>query len=132
MEKSLKDTPTTLAAQLENAFNQIGTSMMTNEFAAKLLAYVYVFGGGNEAVTLHKGLNAGIMIAQEKFNIKGGCIPNAEGVVLIQKYIKEAEQAEFRAKTSKLNIPFTQKLLHELPWLHDIYERYELYPKTRK
>ena len=39
-----------LAQQLEEAFNQIGTSMMSMNFAAKLLAYVYVMGGEMEAL----------------------------------------------------------------------------------
>jgi hypothetical protein len=38
-----------LASQLEEAFNAVGASMMSDEFAGKLLAYVYVMGGGNEA-----------------------------------------------------------------------------------
>ena len=135
MKESLKDTPTTLAAQLESAFNQIGTSMMSNDFAAKLLAYLYVFGGGNEAVTLHEGLNAGILIAQEKFKIKGGCIPDKEGVKLIQQYIKEAEAAETLAKLNHsvylknpkgLNKSFDYFLTAALPWLNEIYERYNL------
>ena len=31
-----------LAQQLEETFNQVGSSMMSMNFAAKLLAYVYV------------------------------------------------------------------------------------------
>lgn len=98
-----------LAANLENAFNQIGGSMMKNEFAAKLLAYVYVMGGGNEAVTIHEGLHAGIRIAQEKFNLKGGEVPDSEGVLLIQKYVYELEKKELHC-----------------PWLSEIGERYNL------
>lgn len=101
-----------LAGQLEEAFNQIGASMMNNEFAAKLLAYLYVMGGGNEAVVLHQGLNAGIMIAQQKFNLKGGEIPSAEGVKLIQQYIKELEAT-----------------MEDTPWLQEIFTRYHLDPK---
>lgn len=108
-QKRMNEKTHILAKQLEEAFNQIGTSMMSNEFAAKLLAYVYVMGGGNEAVTLHQGLNAGIGIAQQKFNIIGGEIPNQEGVLLIQKYIKELEQN-----------------MEETEWLEEIFKRYNL------
>lgn len=58
-----------LAQQLEEAFNSVGSSMMSMNFAAKLLAYVYVMGGGNEAVVYNEALNAGIAIAAQKFNI---------------------------------------------------------------
>lgn len=129
-----------LAPQLEEAFNQIGSSMMEKHFAAKLLAFTYVFGGGNEAVTMHSGLNAGILIAQEKFKIKGGCIPDAEGVKLIQQYIKEAEAAETLAKLNQsaykkqpkgLEKSFDYFLRQALPWLNEIYERYELNQQGR-
>lgn len=98
-----------LAQQLERCFQQIGTSMMSDEFAAKLCAYVYVMGGGNEAVVMHEGLNAGIAIAQEKFNIKGGQIPDQNGVRLINQYIKELE-----------------KTMDNTEWLKEIFQRYNL------
>lgn len=98
-----------LAADLENAFNQFGASMMTDDFAAKLLAYVYVMGGGNEAVTLQEGLHAGICIAQEKFHIRGGEVPLAKGVVLIRRYVFELEKKELHC-----------------PWLSEIARRYNL------
>jgi len=82
-----------LARDLEQSFNAIGSSMMSNDFAAKLLAYVYVCGGSNEVITHHESLVAGINIAQSKFNIFGGEIPKAEGIFLIQKYAKELQNA---------------------------------------
>ena len=101
-----------LAGQLEAAFNSVGTSMLTDDFACKLLAYVYVMGGGNEAVTLHTGLNAAIAMAQEKLNIKGGEIPNARLLPLLQAKIKELEQD-----------------MDDCPWLPEIFTRYNLNPK---
>ena len=75
--------------QLEEAFNSIGASMMSTEFAAKLLAWTLKYGGGNEAVTMHGGLNAGIRIAQQKFNLFGGETPTLEGVQAFNKYHNE-------------------------------------------
>jgi len=80
-----------LAVQLEQSFNNIGATMMSDHFAAKLLAYVYVNGGNNEMITHHEGLGAGIAIAQQKFNLFGGEIPTRHGVELINKYVKELE-----------------------------------------
>ena len=91
--------------------------MMTYEFAGKLMAFLLKYGGGMEAVTHHKGLNAGIMIAQEKCNIKGGCIPTTEGLMAIQKYHKELE---------------AEKEDMECPWLWEIFMRYELTTSTLK
>lgn len=101
-----------LARDLEQAFKSIGSSMMSDDFAAKLLAYVYVMGGGNEAVTLHEGLNAGINIAQEKANIKGGEIPDRNMMLLIQQRIRELE-----------------KDMNDTEWLPEIFTRYNLDPK---
>jgi hypothetical protein len=98
-----------LASQLEAAFNSVGASMMTVNFAAKLLAYVYVMGGGNEAVVQHEGLNAGIAIAAQKFNIRGGEIPKAKFIPVIRAFIHELE-----------------RLGDNTPWLNEIYSRYNL------
>ena len=104
---------------MEEAFNLIGESMMKTEFAAKMLAYLYVCGGGNEAVVLHEGLNAGMGIASQKFHIKGGEVPDMEGVVLIQQYIKELEAAE-------KNKDFQTNPVVYVPWLKEIFDRYHL------
>jgi len=116
MPKRPLDTPyrensTNLAGQLEEALNNIGLSAMTYDFAGKLLAFLLKYGGGMEATTHHKGLNAGIMIAQEKCNIKGGCIPTMEGLQAIQKYNNELNKE-------------TQDL--ECEWLWEIFLRYDL------
>lgn len=81
-----------LAQQFEEAFNLVGTSMMSMNFAAKLLAYVYVMGGGNEAVVYHESLNAGIATAAQKFHIKGGEKPMAKSIPVIRAFINELER----------------------------------------
>jgi hypothetical protein len=104
-----------LAGQLEEAFNGIGTSMMSDEFAARLLAYLYVMGGGNESVVLHGALNAGIRIAQEKFKLKGGQRPDGAGITLIQKYVAELESS------------YAFETGYQAEWLDEIGERYGLH-----
>ncbi len=105
------NTPFGMAQNMEYAFSQIGGSMMSDDFAAKLLAYCLVMGGGNESVTHHKGLNAGLGIASQKAGLKGGCIPNMKIVALFQQYNKELERD-----------------MEATPWLQEIYERYNLTP----
>ena len=111
LDTEFRENSNNLAGQLEEAFNNIGSSMMTYDFAGKLLAFLLKYGGGMEAVTHHAGLNAGIMIAQEKCNLKGGCIPTMEGVQAFQKYYKE------------LN---AEKQDLECDWLWEVFMRYEL------
>ncbi len=104
MESSFK-----LAGELEQAFNSIGESMMSDEFAGKLLAYLLDIGGNSEIVVVHTGLNAGLAIAQQKFNIKGGETPNPEGVAIFNKYLKEIKKDGMATE-----------------WLWEIYLRYNL------
>lgn len=113
--KAAEGEPNSLPGLLEQAFNQIGSSMMSLDFASKLLAYVYVYGGGNEVVTLHTGLNAGIKIAQQKLNIYGGCIP--KNTELLKQYISELEQKYCSSEI---------ELVTKVPWVLEIYDRYEL------
>lgn len=104
-----------LAQQLEEAFNQVGGSMMSMNFAAKLLAYVYVMGGGNEAVVYNETLNAGIAIASQKFNIKGGEIPEWKSIPVIHAFVNELERRG-----------------DDTPWLQEIFSRYNILNKTVK
>jgi hypothetical protein len=102
---------------MEEAFNSVGVSMMSDDFAAKLLAYVSVLGGRDESVVTNCKLVAGIAIAQQKFKIKGGEIPDAKGLVLIQQYTKELETYLKEAKK-----PFKDDF-----WLKEVFDRYDLH-----
>ena len=104
-----------LAQQLEEAFNQVGSSMMSMNFAAKLLAYVYVMGGGNEAVVYNEGMNAGIAIASQKFKIKAEEIPEARAIPIIRAFIKELERKG-----------------DDTPWLKEIFNRYYINKTVKK
>jgi len=103
-----------LAGDMEKAFNQVGASMMSDDFACKLLAYLSVMGGGNEIVVTHIGLNAGIAIAQAKLNIYGGEIPKRELLPKLKSYIRELELTR-----------------EDTLWLSEIYERYQLTKSKR-
>jgi len=96
-----------MGQQLEGAFSQIGLSMMSDDFAAKLLAYVYVMGGGNEAVAMNPAMIASIGMAQQKFNILGGKIPNEKGISLLRERIRELETG-----------------MDKTEWLNEIFKRY--------
>jgi len=103
-----------LAQDMEAAFNSVGSSMMSADFAAKLLAFTFVIG--DECTVLHKGMNAGIGIASQKFNIKGGEVPESKSLELLRTYIKELK-----------------KDYEDTPWLDEVYGRYKIErPKQSK
>jgi hypothetical protein len=83
-----------LLKDMEDAFNSIGTTMFSDDFCCKLLAWVYIFGGGNEAVTLNKTMHDTIKVAQDRLNLHGGEVPNAKLLPLLQRYMKEADAHE--------------------------------------
>jgi len=114
-----------LAQDLEEAFNQVGESMMKPEFAAQLLAYTYVIGG--EATVLSESMNAGIAIASQKFGIKGGEVPKAEYMFLLKSKILQMEIAIAGFKGSGTTMTL-KELTKVLPWLQQIWDRYHIHP----
>lgn len=116
----MNDHSFSLAQDMELAFNSIGESMMKDDFACKLLAYTYCIGG--EITVLHSGMNAGIAIASAKLNIRGGERPHAHLMKQLQIRIKNMEVAIYGFDSS----PTMQQLTEVLPWLQEIWDRYEI------
>jgi hypothetical protein len=70
---------------------QCGLKIVSDDKCCRLLAWLLVHGGGNEAVTVNLKLNADVLEAQKRLNLFGGERPNTELLPLLQAYIKEAE-----------------------------------------
>jgi len=117
----------TLAQGLEAAFNKFGRSTMSDDFAAKLLAFVFVMGGGNEAVTTHPGLVFGIATAQKKFKLCGGETPDAKGMELIKSRVAEL----MTGLKENYSIAWNSVPWNSVPWLKEISERYGLNNELR-
>lgn len=120
-----------LARQLQEAFMAVGETMIKPDFAAKLMAFVYVFG--SELTVLHQGMVAGIGMAQELCNLDGGRIPNPEMFLLIKARIEELKAAhEIKACDVARRYEYTiyetgtVELLAACPWLQEIFDRYGL------
>lgn len=77
--------------QWVEAFASVGMNHLSFDTCAKILAVVYVYGGGNEDFTLNDKLRVDYNSAQRRFNITGGETPDAEGVEAINAYIMELE-----------------------------------------
>lgn len=91
----MKEFMNALFQTAENA----GLKVISDEHAAKLLAWTYAYGGGVENVVLDAKMVAHIKVAQKRFNIEGGEVPNPELFPLLQRYTKEAELVLRNAKT---------------------------------
>lgn len=104
-----------LMLQFEEALNQIGASMMTDDFACKLLAWLNVIGGYTELTVINPAVNGGIQIAQKKLNIYGGEIPNQRLMPMLLQRIQELKSFQ-----------------EETTWLDEIYDRYPVLKPNKK
>jgi tRNA(Ile2) C34 agmatinyltransferase TiaS len=70
-----------------------GIKIVSDDKCCRLLAWLYVHGGGNEAVTVNLKLNADILEAQKRLNLYGGERVNLELLPTLQEYIRQAESS---------------------------------------
>jgi len=64
-----------------------GLPVISGDKCCRLLAWLYVYGGGNEQVIEGK-LNAAIIYAQKRLNILGGETPDAELMPVLTEYVR--------------------------------------------
>ena len=98
-----------------------GISVVSTEKCCKLLAWVYVYGGGCEAVVVNGTLNRAIKYAQARANIGDGKRPNKEFAKLIKHYVK-----------SIISHDLDKKGYHNPPdWVHKLEKEYGINAKGR-
>lgn len=66
-----------------------GLKIISDDWCCKLLAWLLVYGGGNESVVQNNKLFVDIITAQTRLKIKGGEMPEAELVLVMKNYIVE-------------------------------------------
>jgi len=67
---------------------------VTRDTAARLLAVLYVHGGGHEEMVMNHKFTNEMRYIQRRYGIEGGKRPDAEVVRLIQHYVTELEEYE--------------------------------------
>ena len=86
---------TNQATQLQRdwleACEQMGIPAITTDTSAKIMAIVYVHGGGEEEMVLNQKFVNDVQYIQRRFHIQGGEVPDAEFVGTMQGYVKELE-----------------------------------------
>jgi hypothetical protein len=65
-----------------------GLKIISDDECCRLLAWLYVYGGGNEQVLDSRVSNA-IFYAQGRLNLLGGETPDADLLPVLQGYIKD-------------------------------------------
>ncbi|MDO5575655.1 MAG: hypothetical protein Q4F84_01135 [Fibrobacter sp.] len=67
--------------------NQCGIKVISDDWCCCLLAWLYVYGGGNEATVYNSNLRVDIEEAQRRLNIFGGEVPKKELCQKMSDYI---------------------------------------------
>lgn len=80
-----------LYRRLKRTAEGAGMKLISDDRCCQLLAWLYAYGGGTEAVTQNFVLNEDIKYAQERLNLYSGEIPNVELLPLLQKYMQEID-----------------------------------------
>jgi hypothetical protein len=90
-------------------YRAAGLKLLSDTYCCQLLAWLLVYGGGEEKTVLDEHLNTDIREAQQRLNIYGGKRPNVKLVAELQQYIQECEQGRVYP-----------------PWVKEIEQRYKL------
>ena len=69
------------------ACEQMGIPAITKDTSAKIMAIVYVHGGGEEEMVLNQKFVNDVQYIQRRFHIQGGEVPDAEFVGIMNDYI---------------------------------------------
>ena len=103
------------------ACEQIGIPAITTDTSARLMAIMYVHGGGEEEMVLNQKFVNDVKYIQRRFHINGGEVPDAEFVSLLQHYVKQLEQ--YIQECIKVNKSDT----HIPEWAHSLMQgRYSM------
>lgn len=98
------------------ACRQVGMEIVPKDVGARVMAFI-LLQGGDERICYSPRMMCEIEHIQERYNIKGGEVPDKDFARLIQKYTKELEE-------------YTDAHNGDWPeWLYDlIKERYGFKP----
>ena len=88
------------------ACEQVGIPAITTDTSAKIMAIMYVHGGGEEEMVLNQKFVNDVKYIQRRFHIEGGEIPDETFVKTMQHYVRELEQ--YLAECKKINKSDTQ------------------------
>lgn len=99
------------------ACEQMGIPAITTDTSARIMAIVYVHGGGEEEMVLNQKFVNDVQYIQRRFKIQGGEVPRAEFVEIMRGYIKELEKYIkhcVKVNKSDTNIPeWAHKLMKD-------------------
>ena len=100
-----REQATSLQRDWLEACEQMGIPAITTDTSAKIMAIVYVHGGGEEEMVLNRKFTNDVQYIQRRFHIQGGEAPDAEFVEILQGYVGELEAYASESKGKDTAIP---------------------------
>jgi hypothetical protein len=108
-----------------------GLKVISDDYCCRLLAWLYVYGGGKERTTDGGIMTAHIFYAQKRLNLFGGEKPNRL-IFLMQKYVREItgdNEAAFLTEGGKEGY---DQFRNPPEWVDQLEEKYGVPPTKRK
>ena len=95
-----------------DACRAAGIPAITTDTSARILAIVYVHGGGEEEMVLNRKFTNDVQYIQERFGIKGGETPDIGFAQLLQHYIRQLEDYQHEHTNEQTAVPdWARKLM---------------------
>lgn len=102
---------------------------VTRDTAARLLAVLYVHGGGHEEMVMNRKFTNEMRYIQRRYGIEGGMKPDAQVVNLIQHYVTELmeqrEQSQTRLNSAESRQKSSKAQLEQYDGQHRLCEHNE-------
>lgn len=80
-----------LYKHMSEAFQKADIKPISDDTCCRLMAWLYKYGGGNEAVVYNVMLRTDILYAQKRLRLEGGETPDTELFPLLQSYLSQVK-----------------------------------------
>lgn len=82
-----------------------GIPAITTDTSARIMAIVYVHGGGEEEMVLNQKFVNDVKYIQQRFHIEGGERPDETFVATLRHYVRELEDYMHQHRTDETAVP---------------------------
>ncbi len=96
------------------ACEQVGIPAITTDTSARIMAIMYVHGGGEEEMVLNQKFVNDVKYIQRRFHIQGGEVPDETFVLTMQHYVKQLEQYLEECKHNNITDTQIPEWAHQL------------------
>ena len=101
MENDLGERLSAIRKSMYDTALSAGIPIISGDECCRLLAWLYIYGGGHEQCVVDERLRNAIFYAQQRLNINGGEAPDKELTPVLQGYINSIEERAIKHHNTK-------------------------------